>query len=197
MYSVRTCTWCNGQVLWLTICTAAVGFLPREGDTKRKVVDNVLIHCFVFLSSALSAVINYHDIQNRPGRTGICVANHTSPIDVLVLMCDNCYSLVSKGMWGIKPFLIVGFGSFSIQCFVYWYFVVVIYQLNSDKFVQKNEKHLRNYGFISQCQFFIPYFFMVLFMPVIFEFYFGSTSSISLDGGYFFSICSLIWVHFY
>lgn len=105
--------WCNGQVLWLTICTAAVGFLP-EGDTKRKMVHNVLIHCFVFLSSALSAVINYHDIQNRPGRTGICVANHTSPIDVLVLMCDNCYSLVSKGMRGIKPFVIalfcIGFG---------------------------------------------------------------------------------------
>lgn len=62
-------------------------------------VHNVLIHCFVFLSSALSAVINYHDIQNRPAKTGICVANHTSPIDVLVLMCDNCYSLVSKSIF--------------------------------------------------------------------------------------------------
>lgn len=86
---------CFVGVLWLTICTAAVGFLP-EGDTKRKMVHNVLIHCFVFLSSALSAVINYHDIANRPGRPGICVANHTSPIDVLVLMCDNCYSLIGQ-----------------------------------------------------------------------------------------------------
>ena len=25
---------------------------------------------------------------------GICVANHTTPIDVLILMCDRCYSLV-------------------------------------------------------------------------------------------------------
>lgn len=58
-------------------------------------VHKVLIQCFVFLSSALSAVINYHDVQYRPSRTGICVANHTSPIDVLVLMCDYCYSLVS------------------------------------------------------------------------------------------------------
>ena len=39
---------------------------------------------------------------------GICVANHTTPIDVLILMCDRCYSLVScynlyscleKGFW--------------------------------------------------------------------------------------------------
>lgn len=25
---------------------------------------------------------------------GICVANHTSPIDVLILACENCYSMV-------------------------------------------------------------------------------------------------------
>lgn len=85
------------QVLWLTICTAAIGCMP-EGETKRRVVHIVLIQCFTFLSSAISGVINYHDIQNRPTKTGICVANHTSPIDVLVLMCNNCYSLVSYGI---------------------------------------------------------------------------------------------------
>ena len=29
---------------------------------------------------------------------GICVANHTSPIDVLVLACDNAYALVGTGI---------------------------------------------------------------------------------------------------
>lgn len=116
-----------GQVLWLTICTAAVGFLP-EGETKRKMVHNVLIHCFVFLSSALSAVINYHDIPNRPGKTGICVANHTSPIDVLVLMCDSCYSLVSSmritcGV--IKPSTFFLF-FFSLRVFVCLHFPINI-----------------------------------------------------------------------
>lgn len=53
-----------------------------------------LIHCFDFLSNAISAVVFYHNPENRPVN-GICVANHTSPIDALVLMCDNCYSLVS------------------------------------------------------------------------------------------------------
>lgn len=86
---------CFVGVIWLTICTAVIGCIP-DGETKRRLVHTVLIQCFNFLSSALSAVVNYHDVQNRPAKTGICVANHTSPIDVLVLMCDNCYSLIGQ-----------------------------------------------------------------------------------------------------
>lgn len=80
------------QVMWLTMCTAIVGYVT-EGSFKRWLNYNVSIMCFAVLSSALSSVITYHNPENRPMR-GICVANHTSPIDVLVLMCDNCYSLV-------------------------------------------------------------------------------------------------------
>ena len=32
--------------------------------------------------------------ENMAQGGGICVANHTTPIDVLILMCDRCYSLV-------------------------------------------------------------------------------------------------------
>ncbi|XP_058119199.1 glycerol-3-phosphate acyltransferase 3 [Anopheles ziemanni] len=81
-------------VMWLTFCTAVVGCIP-EGSFKRTMVRSVLIQCFGFLSSALSSVVNYHNIENRP-LNGICVANHTSPIDVLMLMCDNCYSLIGQ-----------------------------------------------------------------------------------------------------
>ncbi|XP_050101622.1 glycerol-3-phosphate acyltransferase 3 isoform X1 [Anopheles aquasalis] len=81
-------------VIWLTLCTAVVGCIP-EGAIKRTMVRTVLIQCFGFLSSALSSVVNYHNIENRP-LNGICVANHTSPIDVLMLMCDNCYSLIGQ-----------------------------------------------------------------------------------------------------
>ena len=80
--------------MWLTLCTAIVGCI-KEGPTKRWLVEKVSIQCFSLLSSALSAVTTYHNIQNRPGGSGICVANHTSPIDVLILMQDNNYSLVS------------------------------------------------------------------------------------------------------
>lgn len=85
---------CFVGVMWLTLCTALVGCIP-EGHTKRWMVKMVLIQCFGVLSSALSSVVNYHNIENRP-LNGICVANHTSPIDVLMLMCDNCYSLIGQ-----------------------------------------------------------------------------------------------------
>ena len=53
-------------------------------------------NCFQILSNSISAVITYHNPENRPQNSGICVANHTSPIDVLILACDNSYALVSS-----------------------------------------------------------------------------------------------------
>lgn len=90
-------------VWYLILCTALVGCLP-EGNFKRRTVNFVLIHCFEFLSAALSTVINYHNLENRPVK-GICVANHTSPIDVLMLMCDNCYSLIGQSHGGFLGLL--------------------------------------------------------------------------------------------
>ena len=49
-----------------------------------------------FYTGAISTVITYHNPENMP-KDGICVANHTSPIDVLILACDNAYALVRKG----------------------------------------------------------------------------------------------------
>lgn len=85
---------CFIGVCWLTFCTALVGFV-KESYLKRTLVQAVSMHCFKLLSSALSSDINYHNTENRPVN-GICVANHTSPIDVLVLMCDGCYSLIGQ-----------------------------------------------------------------------------------------------------
>ncbi|XP_023037774.1 glycerol-3-phosphate acyltransferase 3 isoform X3 [Drosophila willistoni] len=90
-------------VVWLTLCTAAVGYL-KDGEQKRAVVHKVLGQCFGVLSSAISAVITYHNEDNRPS-SGICVANHTSPIDVLVLMCDSTYSLIGQRHGGFLGIL--------------------------------------------------------------------------------------------
>ncbi|XP_067626857.1 glycerol-3-phosphate acyltransferase 4 isoform X3 [Eurosta solidaginis] len=91
------------DVVWLTVCTAVVGYI-KDGEYKRRMVDQVLGHCFSVLSSAISAVIYYHNEENRP-MNGICVANHTSPIDVLVLMCDNTYSLIGQRHGGFLGLL--------------------------------------------------------------------------------------------
>lgn len=37
----------------------------------------------------------YHDTENRP-KSGICVANHTTPIDVLPLACDGTYAFTGQ-----------------------------------------------------------------------------------------------------
>ncbi|TGZ55898.1 Glycerol-3-phosphate acyltransferase 4, partial [Temnothorax longispinosus] len=97
------CKACGLQVMWLTVCTAVVGYVP-EGSFKRWLNYKVSIMCFAVLSSALSSVITYNNPENRPVR-GICVANHTSPIDVLVLMCDNCYSLIGQRHGGFLGIL--------------------------------------------------------------------------------------------
>ncbi|XP_028045232.1 glycerol-3-phosphate acyltransferase 3-like isoform X2 [Monomorium pharaonis] len=94
---------CFIGVMWLTVCTAVVGYVP-EGSFKRWLNYRVSIMCFAVLSSALSSVITYNNPENRPVR-GICVANHTSPIDVLVLMCDNCYSLIGQRHGGFLGIL--------------------------------------------------------------------------------------------
>ncbi|KIH50763.1 hypothetical protein ANCDUO_19155, partial [Ancylostoma duodenale] len=43
--------------------------------------------------------------ENRAKKGGICVANHTSPIDVMVLSCDNCYAMVGQKQGGILGFI--------------------------------------------------------------------------------------------
>ncbi|XP_076253150.1 glycerol-3-phosphate acyltransferase 4 isoform X5 [Rhynchophorus ferrugineus] len=95
---------CFCGVQWLTICTALVGYIP-PGDFKRLVNKYVAIMCFGVLSRSISSVITYHNVENRPKEGGICVANHTSPIDVLTLMCDNCYSLIGQRHGGFLGIL--------------------------------------------------------------------------------------------
>lgn len=34
--------------------------------------------------------------ENKPKNGGICVANHTTPIDIIILANDGCYSMVEK-----------------------------------------------------------------------------------------------------
>ncbi|XP_066259389.1 glycerol-3-phosphate acyltransferase 4 [Euwallacea similis] len=95
---------CFCGVLWLTICTALVGYIPQR-DLRRLVNKYVSIMCFGILSRAISSVITYHNLENKPKEGGICVANHTSPIDVLVLMCDGCYSLIGQRHGGFLGLL--------------------------------------------------------------------------------------------
>ncbi|XP_054719016.1 glycerol-3-phosphate acyltransferase 3-like [Uloborus diversus] len=84
-------------VCWLLLCTSIVGCLP-EGRFKRWLYWHVSISCFRVFACACSAIVTYHNKENRAVNGGICVANHTSPIDVVILANDNSYALVSQAV---------------------------------------------------------------------------------------------------
>ncbi|XP_073716870.1 glycerol-3-phosphate acyltransferase 3-like [Misgurnus anguillicaudatus] len=87
-------------VSWLVISTTLVGFLPN-GRVKGWLSELVHLMCYRICARALSATIHYHNKANKPKKGGICVANHTSPIDVVILANDGCYAMVGQVHGGL------------------------------------------------------------------------------------------------
>uniref|UniRef100_A0A3Q4B9G3 Phospholipid/glycerol acyltransferase domain-containing protein n=1 Tax=Mola mola TaxID=94237 RepID=A0A3Q4B9G3_MOLML len=88
---------------WLVIGTVLVGFLP-ESSIKNWLSEVVHLTCYRICARGLSATIHYHNKSNKPKKGGICVANHTSPIDVVILANDGCYAMVGQihgGLMGV------------------------------------------------------------------------------------------------
>ncbi|KAK4808180.1 hypothetical protein QYF61_001212 [Mycteria americana] len=83
--------------------TTVVGYLPN-GRCKEFLSKHVHLMCYRICVRALTAIITYHDRENRPRNGGICVANHTSPIDVIILASDGYYAMVGQihgGLMGV------------------------------------------------------------------------------------------------
>ncbi|NWI84064.1 GPAT4 acyltransferase, partial [Dryoscopus gambensis] len=83
--------------------TTVVGYLP-SGRCKDFLSKHVHLMCYRICVRALTAIITYHDRENRPRNGGICVANHTSPIDVIILASDGYYAMVGQihgGLMGV------------------------------------------------------------------------------------------------
>lgn len=89
---------------------------------------HVMLMSMRIFSRSFSSIIRFHDRyniitlsfslpflydcsrENRAKKGGICVANHTSPIDVMVLSCDNCYAMIGQkqgGILGLFEFLLL------------------------------------------------------------------------------------------
>ncbi|XP_022623119.1 glycerol-3-phosphate acyltransferase 3 [Seriola dumerili] len=88
---------------WLVIGTTLVGFLP-ESSAKNWLSEVVHLTCYRICARGLSATVHYHNKENRPQKGGICVANHTTPIDVVILANDGCYAMVGQihgGLMGV------------------------------------------------------------------------------------------------
>uniref|UniRef100_A0A8C4F510 1-acylglycerol-3-phosphate O-acyltransferase 9, like n=1 Tax=Dicentrarchus labrax TaxID=13489 RepID=A0A8C4F510_DICLA len=88
---------------WLVIGTSAVGLLPNW-RIKFWLSEWVHVMCYRICARGLSATIRYHNRENKPKKGGICVANHTSPIDIVILCNDGCYAMVGQvhgGLMGV------------------------------------------------------------------------------------------------
>ncbi|KAH9362949.1 hypothetical protein HPB48_014269 [Haemaphysalis longicornis] len=60
--------------------------------------DETVSHAFGSRGYAQLNTVHFRENRAKPG--GICVANHTSPIDVAMLASDNCYALVGQTQGG-------------------------------------------------------------------------------------------------
>ncbi|KAF4077535.1 hypothetical protein AMELA_G00209180 [Ameiurus melas] len=85
---------------WLVIGTSLVGLLPSS-SVKDWLSELVHLTCYRICARGLAATIHYHNKENRPKKGGICVANHTSPIDIVILANDGCYAMVGQVHGGI------------------------------------------------------------------------------------------------
>ncbi|XP_074679903.1 glycerol-3-phosphate acyltransferase 3-like isoform X6 [Strix aluco] len=87
------------SILLLVLATTVVGQFPN-GRVKCWLSNQVQMICARLGVRCVSGLIRFHNRENRPQEGGICVANHTSPLDVLILATDGCYSLVGQAHGG-------------------------------------------------------------------------------------------------
>lgn len=91
-------------ILFLIQSMFFIGFLPNSAF-KRGAYTIISTITFRFLARSLSPNLTYHNQEYRAPNGSVCVANHTSPIDVLMLHCDNAYALVGQVHEGFLGFL--------------------------------------------------------------------------------------------
>uniref|UniRef100_A0A914KXJ9 Phospholipid/glycerol acyltransferase domain-containing protein n=1 Tax=Meloidogyne incognita TaxID=6306 RepID=A0A914KXJ9_MELIC len=73
---------------------ALVGYIPNE-SLRSCFYQLSMLMCMRMCMRAFSTIITFHGEENKP-KNGISVANHTSPIDVMILSTDNCYAMVGQ-----------------------------------------------------------------------------------------------------
>merc|ERR1719192_836675 len=83
-----------GMSLMIVSCIG-LSWVPHEA-LRRFLYERVALTVFRCFSRSFSACIQFHDRENMPDTDGICVANHTSPIDVVILSVDRPYALVGQ-----------------------------------------------------------------------------------------------------
>lgn len=100
---IRVCIFIVG-VAHLIVIAYTAGFVKNK-ETKKWLNDYGMKITMRIMCRAYSAIIRYHDREYMATKGGICVANHTSPTDILILSCDNSYAMVGQLQGGVLGFL--------------------------------------------------------------------------------------------
>nr|XP_040572930.1 glycerol-3-phosphate acyltransferase 3-like isoform X1 [Lepeophtheirus salmonis] len=100
---ILSCDQSYSLLINMCLCMFLIGLIP-DSEFKKTLHSHTYTNCFELLGGAVSAVITYHNPENMP-KGGICVANHTSPLDVLILACNNAYALIGQRHGGLMGFV--------------------------------------------------------------------------------------------
>jgi glycerol-3-phosphate O-acyltransferase 3/4 len=79
-----------------TFVSAFLIGLINDGPFKRWLNWYASLFLHRILSRVFSAIITFHNREHKAKSGSICVANHTSPIDVIILSTDNCYAMIGQ-----------------------------------------------------------------------------------------------------
>ncbi|XP_063632133.1 glycerol-3-phosphate acyltransferase 3 isoform X2 [Cydia splendana] len=90
-------------IIFMLTMTSIASTLPPGRIQRILGMMSYMISIRIMIRS-LSVVIDYHDKQNMP-KGGICVANHTTIIDVAVLSCNQCFSMIGQRHGGFLGLL--------------------------------------------------------------------------------------------
>lgn len=90
-------------LVWLISTMSLIGILPKSW--RHPPYRLMSLMSFRMLACGLTSRLAFHNRQYRAQLGDICVANHTSPLDVVLLACDNCYALVGQRHGGILGLL--------------------------------------------------------------------------------------------
>ncbi|XP_039254793.2 glycerol-3-phosphate acyltransferase 3-like [Styela clava] len=82
-------------LLWMAVSMIPLSMMT-DSSLKRRIVYFANIVAFRICCRAFSAVITYHDEQYMPKSSGICVANHTTTLDVCLLMQHRPYAVLGQ-----------------------------------------------------------------------------------------------------
>jgi len=82
-------------IFWMLGSAVFLKYCPIQ-DAKLRYGFYITVVLYRILSRVFSAIITFHNTEYRAKCGSICVANHTSPIDVIILSTDNSFSMIGQ-----------------------------------------------------------------------------------------------------